>query len=721
MSGNKRKANGDANGADARGDVAARNALQRCLLRGLPLSPLPPPAAKSADVPHAPCRTPNLSPGAFRLAVANALRYFPREHHDVLRDEFATELATEGHIYMRRFRPTEYEMKAYPLSYYPAKCAQSASMIHMIMNNLDKRVAQYPEELITYGGNGSVFSNWAQYHLVLYYLCTMTDTQTLALYSGHPHGLFPSHKEAPRAIVTNGMVIPNHSSGGDYDRMYAMGVSQYGQMTAGSFCYIGPQGIVHGTTITILNAGRMYLNTNELAGKVYVSSGLGGMSGAQAKAAVICGAVCVIAEIDPSALNKRHEQGWVMEKSTDVKQCVARIKEARAAKQPLSIGYCGNIVTLWEALAAEPELLVELGSDQTSCHNVYGGGYMPVDFTFEEGQALMVRDHAAFKEAVHASLRRQVTAINTLTKRGMRFWDYGNSFLLSSYRAGADILKSGEMPFAPGKPAAAADIAVTEDPSFAPDFRYPTYVQEIMGNIFSLGFGPFRWVCTSADAEDLAVTDTLALEVMTELCARPGLDKRVVDQLRDNMLWIKNAKQNKLVVGSQARILYADAAGRKAIAEAMNKAVKDGRVSAGIVLSRDHHDVSGTDSPFRETSNITDGSMFCADMSVHNAIGDSFRGATWVALHNGGGCGWGEVSNGGFGLFLDGTAEASTRASGMLDWDVNNGVARRAWARNDNAVYAVKQAMAANPLLTVTLPTETDDAAIDAACKKHNK
>jgi urocanate hydratase len=485
-------------------------------------------------------------------------------------------------------------------------------------------------------------------------------------------------------------------------------------MTAGSFCYIGPQGIVHGTTITILNAGRMYLDSSDLSGKVYVSSGLGGMSGAQAKAAVICGAITVIAEVDPAALDKRHEQGWVMEKSVDVKQCILRVKEARRAKKPLSIGFLGNIVTLWEALAEEDELLVELGSDQTSCHNVFGGGYMPVDHTFEEGHKLMVNDHEKFKEEVNKSLNRQVTAINKLTARGMKFWDYGNSFLLSSYRAGADILKSSVT-------ASSKNGKVDEeDPSFAPDFRYPTYVQEIMGNIFSLGFGPFRWVCTSADAKDLAVTDQLAYDVMEGIRNTPGLDERVRNQLADNMLWIKNAQENKLVVGSQARILYADAAGRKAIAEAMNKAIKDGRVSSGIVLSRDHHDVSGTDSPYRETSNIDDGSMFCADMSVQNAIGDSFRGATWVALHNGGGCGWGEVSNGGFGLYLDGSDDASRRASGMLDWDVNNGVARRAWARNDNAVYAVQQAMKANPLLKVTLPVIADTSAIDAACKKYN-
>lgn len=567
----------------------------------------------------------------------------------------------------------------------------------MDQNNLDRRVAQFPHHLVTYGGNGSVFQNWAQYHLVMHYLSQMTEEQTLVMYSGHPLGLFPSARAAPRVIITNGMVIPNYSSRAMYDKLYAMGNSQYGQMTAGSYCYIGPQGIVHGTTITVLNAARKYLNREDLSGVVYVSSGLGGMSGAQPKAGVISGAISVTAEVDKSAVVKRHEQGWVDEVVDDLDACVARIRSAKKDKRAVSIAFHGNIVALWERLAEEAEkaadgeeLLVELGSDQTSLHNPYNGGYYPVQLSFDEAQRVMSEDPDEFKRLVQESLRRHVNAINRLTARGMRFWDYGNSFLLEAKRAGADVLLSSS-----------AGVDADDDTSagaFA--FKYPSYVQDIMGDIFSLGFGPFRWVCSSGSVEDLRATDQIAARVLRELLAE-NPPPRVAAQLRDNLRWIESAEENELVVGSQARILYADRMGRQRIAQEFNGAIARGELSAPVILSRDHHDVSGTDSPFRETSNVQDGSMFTADMAVHNVIGDAARGATWVAIHNGGGVGWGEVMNGGFGMVLDGSDEAGGKAASMLAWDVNNGVARRAWARNENANLAIRREMEQNPMVRV--------------------
>lgn len=594
---------------------------------------------------------------------------------------------------MYRFRPIHFDMKAYPIDYYPTKTKHAAAIIHMIMNNLNPQVAQFPHELVTYGGNGSVFQNWAQFHLAMQYLCELDDQQTLSLYSGHPHGLFPSNTEAPRLVITNGMVVPNYSTKDEYDRMYAMGVSQYGQMTAGSFCYIGPQGIVHGTTLTVANASRKYLGKESLSGTVFVTAGLGGMSGAQAKAAVICGAIGVVAEVSEAALDKRHAQGWVMEKAADLEDCIARIKSAKADKRAVSIAYHGNVVTLWERLAEETEDLVELGSDQTSCHNPFNGGYYPVQLSFDEANKMMVEDPKQFTELVRESLRRQIIAINTLAARGMKFWDYGNSFLLEASRAGAEVMNAD-----------------------GDGFRYPSYVEDIMGDIFSLGFGPFRWVCTSARPEDLALTDELAGKVTKQL--GEVADERNRQQFDDNYLWITQAGEHQLVVGSQARILYSNATGRIAIAKAFNEAVADGRLHGPVVLSRDHHDTSGTDSPFRETSDIRDGSDKCADMAVHNFVGDAFRGATWVALHNGGGTGWGEAINGGFGLVLDGTDDAARRAEHMLHWDVNNGVVRRAWAGNGNALHTIKQAMAENPRLRVTLPVEAASSVLDKCLGK---
>eukprot|EP00026_Physarum_polycephalum_P004132 Phypoly_transcript_04149.p1 GENE.Phypoly_transcript_04149~~Phypoly_transcript_04149.p1 ORF type:complete len:673 (+),score=113.10 Phypoly_transcript_04149:183-2201(+) len=663
--------------------------LLRNLGHGIPSS-LPSPPPRDAGVPHAPGRPIVLTPAEQKLAIRNALRYFPPEQHKELAPEFAAELKQYGHIYMYRLRPVEYEMKAYPISDYHTKCQQAAAIMLMIMNNLDKRVAQFPHELVTYGGNGSVFQNWAQYHLVMKYLSEMTEEQTLVMYSGHPLGLFPSHKNAPRVVVTNGMVIPNYSSKTDYERMYGLGVSMYGQMTAGSYCYIGPQGIVHGTTITLLNAGRKYLKLESLAGKIFVTSGLGGMSGAQAKAAVICGAITVVAEVSPDAVNKRHSQGWVLEKYDDLDKVIERLRTAQKEKKPLSIAYQGNVVSLWERLANE-DISIELGSDQTSLHNPYNGGYYPVQIGFEEANKMMVEDPEKFKGLVQESLRRHVDAINKLSKKGMKFWDYGNSFLLEASRAKADILK--------------------EDGSF----KYPSYVEDIMGDIFSLGFGPFRWVCTSCKEEDLDTTDNIAKDVVHKLATEAGMPTIVKSQYDDNHLWISQAKDHKLVVGSQARILYSDAVGRVEIAVAFNTAVKSGKLKAPVVISRDHHDVSGADSPWRETSNITDGSRFCADMAVQNFCGDSFRGATWVALHNGGGTGWGEAINGGFGLVLDGSPEAESRARMMLGWDVSNGVARRAWGRNANAEFAIQRAMQADPSLKVTVPYHADDGILDAA------
>ncbi|EGZ06311.1 hypothetical protein PHYSODRAFT_532444 [Phytophthora sojae] len=614
-------------------------------------------------VPKAPHRNiDGLSKDDLVLAVQNALRYFPEKFHATLAPEFAQELKDEGHIYMHRFRPVQYEMKAYPIERYPAKCKQAASIMLMIMNNLDRRVAQFPNHLVTYGGNGSVFQNWAQYLLTMRYLSELTEQQTLVMYSGHPAGLFPSRPAAPRMVVTNGLMIPNYSTRAQYDKAYAMGNTQYGQMTAGSYCYIGPQGIVHGTTITI----------------------------------------------DESAVKKRHEQGWVDEVVSDLDACVARIREAKAKGEVVSLAYHGNVVTLWERLADEAEatgeLLVELGSDQTSLHNPYNGGYYPVQLTFEESQRVMAEDPARFQELVQESLRRHAVAVNRLTAKGMRFWDYGNSFLLEAQRAGADVLRPGVKP----EEAAVSTTA----------FKYPSYVQDIMGDIFSLGFGPFRWVCTSGKHEDLKKTDEIAARVLRDLLAEPEVPERVAAQLRDNLRWIEAAEDNKLVVGSEARILYADRVGRGTIAMAFNAAVASGEISAPVVLSRDHHDVSGTDSPFRETSNVTDGSAFCADMAVHNALGDAARGATWIALHNGGGVGWGEVMNGGFGMVLDGSEDAREKAACMLGWDVNNGVARRAWARNANARFAIEREMKADPLLTVTLANEADDASVRDAVSK---
>jgi urocanate hydratase len=675
------------------------------LTNGLPLDPLP--SAQDLDaldvnVPHAPTRTPCLSAGDFRLAVENALRYFPPTLHELLAPEFAQELRRFGHIYMYRFRPrppfANYAMRAHPVQAYPAKCQQAACIMMMIQNNLDPDIAQFPHELITYGGNGTVLSNWAQYHLLMYYLSTMTDQQTLSMYSGHPAGLFPSHRHAPRLVLTNGMVIPNYSSKELYERMSALGVTMYGQMTAGSYCYIGPQGIVHGTTITVLNAGRKYLGVEDLSGKVFVTSGLGGMSGAQAKAGVIAGCIAVVAEVDRSALMKRYEQGWVQEYVDDLDACVQRIKCARAEKKPLSLAYHGNVVSLWQRLAQEDELLVELGSDQTSLHNPFNGGYYPVQLSFEESNKMMADDPTKFKHMVQESLRLHVEAVNRLTARGMRFWDYGNSFLLEASRAGADIC--------------AEDVDSKAGANTSNVFRYPSYVQDIMGDIFSLGFGPFRWVCASGLSEDLALTDEIAASIIRKL--RKDAPPRVLQQYNDNLKWVEQAGENKLVVGSQARILYADMAGRRDIALAFNEAIRDGRLHGPVILSRDHHDVSGTDSPYRETSNITDGSAFCADMAIQNVIGDSFRRATWVAIHNGGGVGWGEVTNGGFGLVLDGSDEAGESAHMMLTFDVSNGVNRRAWARNDNAIFAVKRAMEQVPNLKVTLPHLVETQILDS-------
>ncbi|KAM4799846.1 urocanate hydratase isoform X2 [Urocitellus parryii] len=627
----------------------------QALCSGLPLRPLPENRGRWPGVPHAPVRTPGLSPAEEQLALRNALRYFPPDVQKLLAPEFAQELRLYGHIYMYRFCPT-IQMRAYPIQQYPSRTRAAAAIMHMIMNNLDPAVAQYPQELVTYGGNGQVFSNWAQFWLTMSYLSKMTEDQTLVMYSGHPLGLFPSSPGAPRLVITNGMVIPNYSSRSEYEKLFALGVTMYGQMTAGSYCYIGPQGIVHGTVLTVLNAGRRYLGVQDLAGKVFVTSGLGGMSGAQAKAAVILGCIAVIAEVDKAALFKRHQQGWLMEVTDSLDQCIQRLREARKKKEVLSLGYHGNVVDLWERLVHEldttGELLVDLGSDQTSCHNPFNGGYYPVQLGFTEAQRLMASNPDKFKGLVQESLRRHVSAINRLAQDNFFFWDYGNAFLLEAQRAGADVEKKGANKM---------------------EFRYPSYVQHIMGDIFSQGFGPFRWVCTSGDPEDLAVTDQLATSVLEKAIAEGATTESVKLQYMDNVRWIREAAKHHLVVGSQARILYSDQKGRVAIAEAINQAIASGKVKAPVVLSRDHHDVSGTDSPFRETSNIYDGSAFCADMAVQNFVGDACRGATWVALHNGGGVGWGEVINGGFGLVLDGTPEAEQKARAMLSWDVSNG------------------------------------------------
>ena len=641
------------------------------------------PAAQEYDtsVNHAPKRKAILKPAEKQLAVRNALRYFEAKHHAILAPEFAEELEKYGRIYMYRFRPT-YRMYARAIEEYPAKCEQAKAIMLMIQNNLDYAVAQHPHELITYGGNGAVFQNWAQYLLTMKYLSEMTDEQTLVMYSGHPMGLFPSHKDAPRVVVTNGMMIPNYSKPDDWERFNALGVTQYGQMTAGSYMYIGPQGIVHGTTITVLNAGRK-IGKDGLAGKLFITAGLGGMSGAQPKAANIAGCISITAEINPKAVQIRHSQGWVDEVFDDLDKLMERVSKARAAKEIVSFAYQGNIVDLWEYLAKN-NIQVDLGSDQTSLHNPWAGGYYPAGVSFDDANRMMAEEPLKFKEKVQETLRRHVTAINMLTARGMYFFDYGNAFLLESSRADADIMNSDGT------------------------FKYPSYVQDIMGPMcFDYGFGPFRWVCTSGKAEDLDKSDHLAMEVLEEIAKNSP--NEIQQQMRDNITWIKGAKANKLVVGSQARILYADAEGRVRIAEAFNKAIKEGEISAPIVLGRDHHDVSGTDSPFRETSNIYDGSCFTADMAIQNVIGDSFRGATWVSIHNGGGVGWGEVINGGFGMLLDGSAESDRRLKSMLFWDVNNGISRRSWARNDGAIFAIKRAMENEPKLKVTLPNKVDD------------
>ena len=654
------------------------------------------PAAKPYDrqINHAPKRKEILTEEEQVLAVKNALRYFPAKHHAVLAREFAEELHRYGRIYMYRLRP-DYEMYARPIDEYPARCRQAAAIMLMIQNNLDPRVAQHPHELITYGGNGAVFQNWAQYRLTMKYLSEMTDHQTLVMYSGHPLGLFPSHPDAPRVVVTNGMVIPNYSKPDDWERMNALGVSQYGQMTAGSYMYIGPQGIVHGTTITVMNAARKRFapGQSDARGMLFVSSGLGGMSGAQPKAGNISQVVSVIAEINPKAAQKRYEQGWVDELHDSLDELIPRIRRAVQEKEIVSLAYVGNVVDLWERLAAE-EIPVDLGSDQTSLHNPWAGGYYPVGLSYEASNKMMAEEPVRFRECVQESLRRQVDAINKLTARGMYFFDYGNAFLLEASRAGAAVMgREGR-------------------------FRYPSYVQDIMGPMFfDYGFGPFRWVCTSGHEEDLALTDRLAAEALEEIRTTAPDDIR--GQLDDNIHWIREAGRNHLVVGSQARILYADCEGRTKIALAFNRAIADGRLSAPVVLGRDHHDVSGTDSPYRETANIYDGSNRTADMAVQNVIGDSFRGATWVSIHNGGGVGWGEVINGGFGMVIDGTAESERRIREMLFWDVNNGIARRSWARNEGARSAILREMERTPDLRVTLPNAADDELVRNALNKN--
>ena len=658
------------------------------ILEGIP-NYIPEAKPYDTNINHAPKRKDILTKEQKRLALRNALRYFPQEMHATLAPEFKQELEAYGRIYMYRYRP-DYDMYARSIDDYPAKSRQAAAIMLMIQNNLDPRVAQHPHELIVYGGNGAAFQNWAQYRLTMKYLATMTDEQTLVMYSGHPMGLYPSHKDAPRVVVTNGMVIPNYSKQDDYERFNAMGVSQYGQMTAGSYMYIGPQGIVHGTTITVLNAGRKVSKHGEgLAGKLFVTAGLGGMSGAQPKAGNIAGVVSITAEINPKATYKRKEQGWVDEVYSNLDELMTRVKQAQENKEVISFAYDGNVVDLWEYLA-EKNIKVDLGSDQTSLHNPWAGGYYPVGLSLEESKKMMAGEPARFKEAVQASLRRQVAAINRLTAEGMYFFDYGNAFLLESSRAGADVLK--------------------------PDgsFRYPSYVQDIMGPLyFDYGFGPFRWVCMSEKPEDLAKSDALAVKVLSEEAL--SAPEEIRGQLQDNIHWIEEAGRNKLVVGSQARILYADCEGRTKIALAFNEAIRKGEITAPIVLGRDHHDVSGTDSPFRETSNIYDGSQFTADMAIQNVIGDAFRGATWVSIHNGGGVGWGEVINGGFGMVIDGSEDSDRHIRQMLFWDVNNGIARRSWARNEGARHAIMREMGRTPGLKVTIPNLTDDLLVRKA------
>ena len=668
--------------------MITKEEFQKLILQGIP-DELPEPAVYEPEINHAPIRKQILTNDEKKLAIRNALRYFPAKFHKTLAPEFKNELETYGRIYMYRFRP-KYKMFARDITWFPHKSTQAAAIMLMISNNLDYAVAQHPHELITYGGNGAVFQNWAQYLLTMQYLANMTDEQTLVMYSGHPMGLYPSHKDAPRVVVTNGMVIPNYSKPDHWEKFNAMGVSQYGQMTAGSYMYIGPQGIVHGTTITVLNACRKIAKHGEgPEGRLFVTAGLGGMSGAQPKAANIAGVVSICAEINPKAANKRYEQGWVDEIIDDVDKAIDAALEWQKKKQAHSIAFLGNVVDLWERLA-ERDIKVDLGSDQTSLHNPWAGGYYPVGLSYEQSIEMMAHSPEKFKEAVQASLRRQVDAINKLTAKGMYFFDYGNAFLLESSRAGADIMAPNGI-----------------------DFRYPSYVQDIMGPMcFDYGFGPFRWVCTSSLPEDLEVTDNLAMQVLEDIAKDAPAE--ISQQMRDNIRWISEAKKNKLVVGSQARILYADAEGRIKIAKAFNDAIRDGRLKQPVVLGRDHHDVSGTDSPFRETSNIYDGSKFTADMAIQNVIGDSFRGATWVSIHNGGGVGWGEVINGGFGMVLDGSPEAERRLKLMLLWDVNNGISRRSWARNEGAMFAIKRAMEEYPEMKVTVPNLADDDLINS-------
>ena len=672
--------------------------FQEEILAGIPQDRLPEPKPYDKTINHAPKRKDILTAEEKVLALKNALRYFPAKFHAELAPEFAQELKDYGRIYMYRFRPS-YDMYARPIDEYPCRSRQAAAIMAMIQNNLDPRVAQHPHELIIYGGNGAIFQNWAQYRLTMKYLAEMTDEQTLSMYSGHPMGLFPSHKDAPRVVVTNGMVIPNYSKQDDWERFNALGVSQYGQMTAGSYMYIGPQGIVHGTTITVMNAARKQLKAKGIAGTrenmkgmLFVTAGLGGMSGAQPKAGNIAGVVSVTAEINPLAARKRYDQGWVDELHENLDELIPRIRKAMENKETVSLAYVGNVVDLWERLAAE-NIHVDLGSDQTSLHNPWAGGYYPVGQTFEESVKMMAEEPERFREAVRASLRRHVAAINELAAKGMYFFDYGNAFLLESSRAGADILKADGT------------------------FRYPSYVQDIMGPLyFDYGFGPFRWVCMSERPEDLAKSDEIAVNILKkELETAP---EEIQGQLNDNIHWIEEAGRNNLVVGSQARILYADCEGRTKIALAFNEAIRKGEITAPIVLGRDHHDVSGTDSPFRETSNIYDGSRFTADMAIQNVIGDGFRGATWVSIHNGGGVGWGEVINGGFGMVIDGSADSDRHITQMLFWDVNNGIARRSWARNEGAEHAILREMERTPELTVTVANHTDENIVRKAIEE---
>ena len=657
------------------------------ILEGIP-SILPQPKPYEASINHAPKRKEILTDEEKKLALRNALRYFDKKFHAELLPEFKHELDTYGRIYMYRLRP-DYKMYARPIDEYPAKSKQAAAIMLMIQNNLDYAVAQHPHELITYGGNGAVFSNWAQYRLTMKYLAEMTNEQTLVMYSGHPMGLFPSHKEAPRVVVTNGMMIPNYSKPDDWEKFNALGVTQYGQMTAGSYMYIGPQGIVHGTTITVLNGFRKIKKSPK--GNLFVTSGLGGMSGAQPKAGNIAGCITVCAEVNPKITQVRLDQGWIDEKITDLNALVARVKKAKAEQETVSIAYLGNIVEVWEKFD-EADIHIDLGSDQTSLHNPWAGGYYPVDISFEDANNMMANNPQLFKEKVQETLRRHAKAINKHTAKGTYFFDYGNAFLLEASRAGADVM--------------------SDNPTLGREFKYPSYVQDIMGPMcFDYGFGPFRWVCASGKPEDLAKTDAIACKVLEDI--KTNSPEEIQQQMSDNIQWIKGAQENKLVVGSQARILYADAEGRMKIAKAFNDAIAKGEIGY-VVLGRDHHDVSGTDSPYRETSNIYDGSRFTADMAIHNVIGDSFRGATWVSIHNGGGVGWGEVINGGFGMVLDGTTDAERRLKSMLFWDVNNGIARRSWARNEEAVFAIKRAMEVEPNLKVTLPNTVDDELLNS-------